>query len=70
MPQAVNMRLLGHSDMQNRPIYEPTVHKYPSHTAETPTSPADTYANKTILFAGLHAGHWRRRLHGVVAKSV
>ena len=24
---AKSMRLLGHNDMQNRPIYQPTVHK-------------------------------------------
>jgi hypothetical protein len=54
-PQAENMRLLGHNDMQNRPIYQPTVHKYPTHTAATTTSKADAYAGKTIFFAGLHA---------------
>lgn len=54
-PDAESMKLLGHSDMQNRPVYQPTVHKYPSHTVATSTSPADAYANKTIFFAGLHA---------------
>lgn len=54
-PDAESMKLLGHNDMQNRPIYQPTVHKYPSHTAATLTSSADAYANKTIFFAGLHA---------------
>jgi hypothetical protein len=52
---ALHMRLLGHNDMQNRPIYQPTVHKYPSHTAAIGTAAADAYANKTIFFAGLHA---------------
>ncbi len=33
-PDADSMRLLGHNDMQNRPIYQPTVHKYPSQTAQ------------------------------------
>src|SRR5215470_12386892 len=47
-PDAVNMRLLGHNDMQNRPIYQPTVHKYPSNTG-------NAFANRLILFAGLHA---------------
>jgi hypothetical protein len=48
------MRLLGHNDMQNRPIYQPTVHKYPSHTAAMGSTAANAYAGKTILFAGLH----------------
>src|SRR5215813_11659685 len=47
-PDAVNMRLLGHNDMQNRPIYQPTVHKYPGNTA-------NAFANRLIFFAGLHA---------------
>jgi hypothetical protein len=46
-PDAVNMRLLGHNDMQNRPIYQPTVHKYPGNTG-------NAYANHMVLFAGLH----------------
>ena len=54
-PDAESMKLLGHSDMQNRPIYQPTVHKYPSHTVAMGSTPADAYANKTIFFAGLHA---------------
>jgi hypothetical protein len=54
-PDAESMRLLGHNDMQNRPIYQPTVHKYPSHTAQMAATPADAYAGKTIFFAGLHA---------------
>jgi hypothetical protein len=47
-PDASSMRLLGHNDMQNRPIYQPTAHKYPGNTG-------NAYANHTILFAGLHA---------------
>ena len=46
-PDADSMKLVGHSDMQNRPIYQPTVHKYPGNTG-------NTYANHMILFAGLH----------------
>ncbi len=46
-PDALNMKLLGHHDMQNRPIYQPTVHKYPSNTG-------NGYAGHTLLFAGLH----------------
>ena len=46
-PDADSMRLLGHNDMQNRPIYQPTVHKYPSNTG-------NAYANHMIFFAGLH----------------
>jgi hypothetical protein len=53
-PDALNMVRLGHNDMQNRPIYQPTVHKYPASTAATGTSGANAYAGKTILFAGLH----------------
>ncbi|HSV18539.1 MAG TPA: hypothetical protein VLR71_09030 [Casimicrobiaceae bacterium] len=53
--QAEHMRLLGHNDMQNRPIYQPTVHKYPTHTAKMGSTAADAYASKTIFFAGLHA---------------
>ena len=53
-PDALNMQLLGHNDMQNRPIYQPTVHKYPSTTAAIGNTPANAYANKTLLFAGLH----------------
>src|SRR5215471_7558367 len=52
---AESMKLIGHDDMQNRPIYQPTVHKYPTHTAKMGSTPMDAYANKTILFAGLHA---------------
>ena len=51
---AVSMRLLGHNDMQNRPIYQPTVHKYPSSTAAMGSAPANAYASKTVFFAGLH----------------
>ncbi len=51
---AVSMRLLGHNDMQNRPIYQPTVHKYPSSTVAMGSTPANAYANKMIFFAGLH----------------
>ena len=54
-PDAESMRLLGHNDMQNRPIYQPTVHKYPSQTAQMGGTPANAYAGKTIFFAGLHA---------------
>lgn len=53
-PDALNMVRLGHSDMQGRPIYQPTVHKYPASTAATSTSAANAYASKTIFFAGLH----------------
>jgi hypothetical protein len=51
---ADSMRLLGHNDMQNRPIYQPTVHKYPNQTVAMGSTPANAYANKTIFFAGLH----------------
>lgn len=51
---AQSMRLLGHNDMQNRPIYQPTVHKYPAQTAGTLTSAPNAYAGRTIFFAGLH----------------
>jgi hypothetical protein len=48
---ALNMRLLGHNDMQNRPLYQPTVHKYPANNA------ASAYAGKTLLFAGTHSAN-------------
>src|SRR5438067_3912788 len=47
-PDALNMQLLGHHDMQNRPIYQPTVHKYPTNTG-------NSFAGHMLLFAGLHA---------------
>src|SRR5512146_1649074 len=49
-PDALNMVLLGHNDMQNRPIYQPTVHKYPSNAQSA-------YAGKTLLFAGTHSAN-------------
>jgi hypothetical protein len=47
---ALHMKLLGHSDMQNRPMYQPTVHKYPSNALSA-------YAGKTLLFAGTHSAN-------------
>jgi hypothetical protein len=47
-PDAVNMQLLAHHDMQNRPIYQPTVHRYPSNIG-------NSYAGHTLLFAGLQS---------------
>src|SRR5437879_3414243 len=50
-PDALNMQLLGHSDMQARPIYQPTVHKQ---------------GGRVILYAGLHAGTALNPLTGAV----
>jgi hypothetical protein len=49
-PDALNMVLLGHNDLQNRPIYQPTVHKYP-------TNAQSAYAGKTLLFLGTHSAN-------------
>jgi hypothetical protein len=49
-PDALNMVLLGHNDMQNRPLYQPTVHKYP-------TSVQNGFAGKTLLFSGTHSAN-------------
>ena len=54
VPDALNMQLLAHHDMQNRPIYQPTVHKYPAGTAQIGNTAANAYAGHTLLFAGLH----------------
>jgi len=49
-PDALNMVRLGHNDMQNRPLYQPTVHKYPSTVQ-------NSFAGKTLLFAGTHSAN-------------
>jgi hypothetical protein len=49
-PDALNMVLLGHNDLQNRPIYQPTVHKYPNNAQSG-------YAGKTLLFLGTHSAN-------------
>lgn len=61
-PDALNMQLLGHHDMQGRPIYQPTVHKY----AANALSP---YAGHMIFFAGLHAGTAPNPLNGNVVEA-
>jgi hypothetical protein len=58
---ALNMKLLGHSDAQNRPIYQPTVHKYPAGIAK--------YGGHMILFAGLHAGSAPNPLNSNVVEN-
>jgi hypothetical protein len=50
-PDAINMRLVGHNDLQGRTAYEPTVHKYPGTLAIA--SPA---AGRTYLFVGHFSG--------------
>lgn len=61
-PDALNMQLLAHHDMQGRPIYQPTVHKYPTNTG-------NTYAGHMIFFAGLHAGSAPNPLNGNVVEA-
>jgi len=56
-PDALNMQRLGHHDMQGRPIYQPTAHKYPAGSG--------AFAGRMLLFAGLHAGHALNPLTGV-----
>src|SRR5207249_1567678 len=53
-PDAENMVLLSHHDMQGRPIYQPTVHKYPA-----------SLGGRMIFFAGLHAGTALNPMTGV-----
>jgi hypothetical protein len=50
-PDALNMQLLGHHDMQGRPIYQPTVHKQGS---------------RMIFYAGLHAGNQLNPMTGAM----
>ena len=67
-PDALNMKLLGHSDMQGRPIYQPTVHKYPSSTAATATR-RPRIRQQDHLLRRPAPSHRRRRLRRLSAES-
>ncbi|HZF27780.1 MAG TPA: hypothetical protein VE907_01555 [Gammaproteobacteria bacterium] len=53
-PSAVNLRLVGHDDLQARSAYQPIVHNY---------------AERRILFVGHHAGEGMNPLTGKVEKN-
>ena len=52
--QAMNMRLVGYNDLQGRSSYQPTLHHY---------------GDRTILFAGHHAGEALNPQTGIVEKN-
>ena len=54
LPQAMNIQLLGHHDLQGRASYQPTLHQF---------------GERTILFAGHHSGEALNPLTGNIEKN-